>query len=76
MIFVQCIKDVFKESETDYIEYTTKVCLFKAGNFYMAKENEKGQWLAADEEDYPHIISDGTDDLNEDFWFHEHFQLA
>ncbi len=76
MIFIRCIKDVFKESEYDYIDYTTKVCLFKEGNFYMANENEDGQWMAADEEDFPHIVADGEEYLNEDVWFHEHFQLA
>lgn len=75
MILVQCKKDVFKASELDFIEYTTKIQLFKAGYYYMAEENEKGQWAAHDEEDFPHIISDGNLHLDTDYWFHEHFQI-
>ncbi|MFC7391905.1 hypothetical protein [Scopulibacillus cellulosilyticus] len=76
MILVQCIKDVYKQSEHHFIEYINQTCLFKKGYFYMVTEDEKGQWLAKDEEDMPHVISDGRAFLHEDFWFHEHFILA
>lgn len=76
MILIRCIKDVTKQSEYNFIEYINAKCLFKKGNFYMVSENNKSQWMATDEEDFPHIIADGKAFLEEDVWFHDHFVVA
>ncbi|SDW28991.1 MULTISPECIES: hypothetical protein [Marinococcus] len=73
MELFQCTKSVYKHVEMDVIEIYPPQLLFRHGYIYPGFFDDSGVWMATDEEDVMHVISEHPSP-EQDHWFQQHFK--